>query len=203
MPKKGVRGSSAAETMANELVDEILKDTEEKMRKAAEALHSDLTSVRTGRASPALVDRLKVEYYGTTMPLNQLATISAPEPRLLMIRPWDAGALSAIEKAVLKSDLGLTPNNDGKIIRLPIPRLTEERRQDLTKLVSRRVEEGKVALRNSRRDGLEDIREMEKEKMISEDELYQARDALQELTDKYTERMADIGEAKEKEIMEV
>jgi ribosome recycling factor len=189
--------------MANELVDEILKDTEEKMRKAAEALQSDLSAVRTGRASPALVDRLKVEYYGTTMPLNQLATISAPEPRLLMIRPWDASALSAIEKAVQKSDLGLTPSSDGKIIRLPIPRLTEERRQDLSKLVSRRVEEGKIALRNSRRDGLEDIREMEKEKMIGEDELYQARDALQELTDKYTERLSEIGQAKEKEIMEV
>jgi ribosome recycling factor len=160
--------------MANELVDEILKDTEEKMRKAAEALQSDLSAVRTGRASPALVDRLKVEYYGTTMPLNQLATISAPEPRLLMIRPWDASALSAIEKAVQKSDLGLTPSSDGKI-----------------------------ALRNSRRDGLEDIREMEKEKMIGEDELYQARDALQELTDKYTERLSEIGQAKEKEIMEV
>jgi ribosome recycling factor len=189
--------------MANELVDEILKDTEEKMRKAVEALHADLASVRTGRASPALVDRLKVEYYGSNMPLNQLATISAPEPRLLMIRPWDASALSAIEKAVLKSDLGLTPSNDGKIIRLPIPRLTEERRQDLTKLVSRRVEEGKVALRNSRRDGLEDIREMEKEKMISEDELYQARDTLQALTDKYAERVTEIGQVKEKEIMEV
>ena len=148
MPEKGERGSSAAEIMANELVDEILKDTEDKMRKTAEALQTDLMAMRTGRASPALVERVKVEYYGTVMPLNQLATISAPEPRLLMIRPWDASALSAIEKAILKSDLGLTPSNDGKIIRLPIPRLTEERRQDLVKLVSRRVEEGKVAVRN-------------------------------------------------------
>ena len=189
--------------MPNELVDETLKDTEEKMRKATEVLQADLMTVRTGRASPALVERLKVEYYGTVMPLNQLATISAPEPRLLVIRPWDAGSLSAIEKAILKSELGLTPNNDGKLIRLPIPRLTEERRQELVKLVNRRLEEGRIAIRNCRRDGLEDVREMEKEKMISEDEFYQARDTLQELTDKYIERINEIGQAKEKEIMEI
>ncbi len=189
--------------MSNEFIDETLKDAEAKMEKTAEILQSDLLTVRTGRASPALIERLKVEYYGTAMPLNQLATISAPEPRLLVVRPWDASAAAAIEKAILKSDLGLTPNNDGKIIRLPIPRLTEERRQELVKLVNRRIEEAKVALRNTRRDSLEELRELEKEKIISEDEFYQARDKLQELTDKYNERVEQIGQAKEREILEV
>lgn len=189
--------------MPNELVNEVLKETENHMRKATEALRANLMSIRTGRASTSLVENLRVEAYGSTMPLNQLATISAPEPRLLVIRPWDASTASAIEKAILKSDLGLTPINDGQIIRLPIPRLTEERRQELSKLVSRRVEEGRVAVRNCRRDGQEDLRELEKEKMISEDELYEGREALQELTDKYNELMAEIGTAKEQEIMEV
>lgn len=189
--------------MPNEFVEDVLKSTEEKMRKAVEVLQSDLMTLRTGRASPALVDRVKVEYYGTTVPLNQLATISAPEPRLLVIRPWDPSSVSAIEKAILKSDLGLTPSTDGSVIRLPIPRLTEERRQELVKLVNRRVEEGRVAVRNCRRDGLEELRELEKEKIISEDEFYQARDDLQKLTDKYNERLAEIGQAKEREIMEV
>lgn len=189
--------------MANEFVEETLKTTEEKMQKASAALQASLVTIRTGRASPALVEHLKVEYYGTTVPLNQIATISAPEPRLLVIRPWDANALPAIERAILKSDLGLTPNNDGKIIRLPIPRLTEERRVELAKLVARRVEESRVAIRNCRRDGLEELRELEKEKLISEDEFFEARDRLQELTDKYNQIVAEIGEAKEKEIMEI
>jgi len=189
--------------MSNEFVDEILKETGIKMRKAAEVLRSNLMTIRTGRASPALVEPLRVEYYGSLLPLNQMATISAPEPRLLVIRPWDASALPAIEKAILKSDLGLTPNNDGKIIRLPIPRLTEERRRELVKLVHRRVEEGRVAVRNCRRDAQEDLRELQREKMISEDELYKSRDDLQELTEKYNERMGAIGQAKEKEIMEI
>ena len=185
------------------MIDDVLKDAAERMEKAVEALHLDLRSIRTGRASPALVDRLPVDYYGAPTPLNQLATISAPEPRLLTIRPWDATALSAIEKAILKSDLGLTPNNDGKIIRLTIPRLNEERRQELVKLVARRVEEGRVAIRNIRRDAIDDLRELEKEKMISEDEFHKGRDKVQELTDKFIEQVDEVGKAKEKEVLEI
>lgn len=189
--------------MANELVEDVLKETEDKMQKACAALQATLMTIRTGRASPALVQHLRVEYYGSMMSLNQIATISAPEPRLLVIRPWDAAALPAIEKALLKSDLGLTPSNDGKLIRLPIPPLTEERRQELVKLVGRRVEEARVAIRNCRRDSQEDLRELEKEKLISEDEFFQARDELQKLTDKYNERVAEIGRIKEQEILEI
>ena len=189
--------------MANELVDDVLKETEGRMRKAVGALHSNLVSLRTGRASVALVETLRIEVYGTVMPLNQLATISTPEPRLLVIRPWDSSSTSAVVKAVQTSELGLTPVSDGQIVRLPIPRLTEERRQELVKVVSRRVEDGRVAVRNCRRDGLEDLRELQKEKMISEDDFFQGRDGLQELTDKYNAQMAEIGEAKEKEILEI
>jgi len=185
------------------VIEDLLKETEERMSKAVTALQNDLMTIRTGRASPSLVERLPVEYYGALTPLNQLATISAPEPRLLTIRPWDASSLSAIEKAILKSDLGLTPNNDGKIIRLVIPRLTEERRQELVKVVARRVEEARVAIRNCRRDGISDLREFENEKLISEDEFYRGKDKMQELTDKFTERVDEVGQNKEQEIMEV
>jgi ribosome recycling factor len=185
------------------VIEDLLKETEERMSKAVTALQNDLMTIRTGRASPSLVERLPVEYYGALTPLNQLATISAPEPRLLTIRPWDASSLSAIEKAILKSDLGLTPNNDGKIIRLVIPRLTEERRQELVKVVARRLEEARVAIRNCRRDGISDLREFENEKLISEDEFYRGKDKMQELTDKFTERVDEVGQNKEQEIMEV
>jgi ribosome recycling factor len=185
------------------VIEDLIKETEERMSKAVTALQNDLMTVRTGRASPSLVERLSVEYYGTLTPLNQLATISAPEPRLLTIRPWDASSLSAIEKAILKSDLGLTPNNDGKIIRLVIPRLTEERRQDLVKVVAKRVEEARVAVRNCRRDGINDLREFQKEKLIPEDDFYWGKDKMQEVTDKFIEQIDEIGQNKEKEIMEV
>ena len=185
------------------MIEDLLKETEERMSKAVTALQNDLMTIRTGRASPSLVERLPVEYYGALTPLNQLATISAPEPRLLTIRPWDASSLSAIEKAILKSDLGLTPNNDGKIIRLVIPRLTEERRQELVKVVAKRLEEARVAIRNCRRDGINDLREFENEKLISEDEFYRGKDKMQELTDKFTERVDEVGQNKEQEIMEV
>lgn len=186
------------------MIDDILKETEARMGKAVEALRHDLATIRTGRASPALVEWLKVEYYGTMTPLQQIAAISVPEPRLLAIRPWDPNAMPFIEKAILKSDLGLTPNNDGKIIRLAIPSLTEERRQELVRLTHKRVEEARVAIRNCRRDALEDLREMEKEKLISEDDFYRARDKrLQELTDRYIEKVNDVGEAKKTEIMEI
>lgn len=185
------------------MINDVLREAEERMRKAVEALQDDLRTVRTGRASPALIERLPVEYYGVPTPLQQLATISAPEPRLLTIRPFSPGDIGAIEKAILKSDLGLTPSNDGKLIRLIIPRLTEERRRELVKLVARRVEEGRVAIRNIRRDSINDLREFEKEKMISEDDLHHGIEEMQELTDRYIERVDEVGKAKEAEIMEV
>ena len=172
------------------------------LREHIEALEAKLRTIRTGRASPALVEQVMVDYYGTPTPLKQLAVISAPEPQLLTIRPYDPGSLGEIERAILKSELGLTPSNDGKIIRLPIPRLTEERRQDMAKIVRQRIEEGKIALRNIRREALDDLREFEKEKLVSEDEFYRAKDELQELTDDYTKQMDDISDRKQKEIME-
>ncbi|MCJ7489976.1 MAG: ribosome recycling factor [Thermoplasmata archaeon] len=185
------------------MINDLSKDVKARMGKAVESLQSELMTMRTGRASPALVERVRVDYYGVPTPLNQLATISVPEPRLLTIKPWDASVLSNVEKALMKSDLGLTPSSDGHIIRLSIPRLTEERRLELVKQVNRRVEEGKIALRNIRREGVDDLREMEKEKMISEDEMFGGRDDLQEITDGFAKRMDEIGKAKEEEVMEV
>jgi ribosome recycling factor len=185
------------------MIADTLKEAESRMTKAVEALRGDLMAIRTGRASPALVERLRVDYYDTLTPLNQIAAISAPEPRLLVVRPWDPTAIGAIEKAILKSELGLTPNNDGAVIRLPIPRLTEERRRELAKVVARRVEEGHIAIRNIRRDLQEDMREFEKEKLITEDEFHQGRDKLQQVHDKYVAHMDEIGKAKQQEIMEV
>ena len=185
------------------MIKDLLKETENRMQKAVEALEVDYRSVRTGRASPALVDRVKVEYYGTQTPLKQLAVISAPEPHLIVIRPYDASSIEAVEKGIMQADLGLNPSNDGHVVRIPIPRLTEERRRDLVKVVSRRLEEAKVALRNIRRDTLEDLRSFEKEKIVSEDEFERGKDQLQELTDMYTEKVEEIAERKEAEIMEV
>jgi ribosome recycling factor len=186
-----------------DVIEEILKEAERKMGKAVDFLRDDLITIRTGRASPALVERLPVDYYGVPTPLNQLATISAPEPRLLVIRPWDESSLPAIEKAILKSELGLTPAREGKIIRLTIPRLTEERRRELVKVVKKRVEEGRVAVRNCRRDAIYELRKLQRDKQISEDDFYRAKDRVQELTDKFIEKMDEVGKAKEKEIMEV
>ena len=185
------------------MVNDVLKDIEGRMKKTVEVLQHDLSSIRTGRATPALLDRIKVEYYGATLPLNQLATISAPEARLLTIKPFDAGALGAIEKAIQRSDIGLMPNNDGKIIRLAIPQLTEERRRELVKVSSKRVEEARVAVRNLRRDGLKDLQELEDEDLISEDEHHRAKDKVQELTDRYIDEVNRVGKAKEAEILEV
>ena len=158
---------------------------------------------RTGRASPGLLDRVTVEAYGSEVNLKQVALISVPEPQQLAIRPYDTNILSQIEKAIMKSDIGITPNNDGKIIRLTMPRLTEERRRDLTRQVGRRIEEAKVSVRNIRRDTLNDLREFEKEKMIAEDEFYEGQDDLQKLTDKYIAELDELGRQKEAEIMEV
>jgi ribosome recycling factor len=185
------------------MLKEAQHEAEERMKGAVEALEEDLAGIRTGRASPALVEKLSVEYYGMPTPLMQLATISVPESRMLMIRPFDGTTLRNIERAIQASDLGLTPNNDGKVIRLNLPPLTEERRHDLVKLVHSRLEEARVAVRNVRRDGIKDLREFEDEKLISEDELEEGEDILQKLTDKYIEEVNEIGMHKQKEIMEV
>jgi len=185
------------------MLKDVTNDAEERMEKTVEALQSELRTIRTGRASPALVERLQVDYYGAPTPLNQLAGISVPEPRMLMIRPWDRNSMGMIEKAILKSDLGLTPNNDGQVIRLLIPQLTEERRRDISRVVAKRVEEARVACRNIRRDAIELLRDLEKEKLISEDELFDGRDQIQKVTDEFIKQVDEIGKAKEAEIMEV
>jgi ribosome recycling factor len=185
------------------MIKEALREAESQMKKAIKAFENDLMGIRTGRASPALVERLPVEYYGTPTPLNQLATIAAPEPQMLTIRPYDPSSLRDIERAIQTSDLNLTPSNDGQLIRLILPPLNQERREELAKVVRRRAEEAKVATRNCRRDTLSDLREFEKEKLISEDDFYRARDELQELTSRYTEMVDKIQERKEKEIREI
>jgi ribosome recycling factor len=185
------------------MIKETIKEAETRMKGAIQSLEEDLSGIRTGRASPALVERLLVEYYGMPTPLMQLATISVPEARQLLIKPFDATSIKAVEKAILASELGLTPNNDGKAIRLNIPPLTEERRRDLVKVVHSRLEESRIAVRNVRRDLIKDLREYEKEKLISEDDLKKAEEELQKLTDKYTQNIDAVGLHKEKEIMEV
>lgn len=185
------------------MIKDVLKDAESRMKGAIQVLEEDLAGIRTGRASPALVERLPVEYYGASTPLVQLASISVPEPRMLMIRPFDPSTLRAVERAIMASELGLTPNNDGKVIRLVLPLLTEERRRDLAKVVNHRTEEARVAIRNIRRDLIKDLREFEHEKMISEDELKDGEEQLQKLTDRWIEHTDSIGERKQKEIMEV
>jgi len=185
------------------VIRELLQEAESRMVGAVKALESDLATFRTGRASPNLLDRVTVEAYGAEVALNQVASVSVPEPQQLAIRPYDANILSEIERAILKSDIGITPNNDGKIIRLTMPRLTEERRRDLTRQVGSRVEEAKVAVRNIRRDALNDLREFKNENMIGEDAFYAAQDDLQDLTDRYIEQIEEAGAEKEREIMEV
>jgi ribosome recycling factor len=185
------------------MVNDALADAEGRMKGAVRALEEDLSSIRTGRASPALVERLPVEYYGVPTPLMQLATISAPEPRLLTIRPFDAGTMKEIERAIQASDLGLTPSNDGKLIRLSIPPLTEDRRHDLVKLVHARAEEARVAVRNVRRDVHNDLREFEREKLISKDDLERAETGLQRLTDDQVEHVNRAAKKKEDEVLEV
>jgi len=182
---------------------DLFADVEHRMRMAVEALKRELASIRTGRASPALVERLPIEYYETQTPLNQLATIHATDARTLVIQPWDRKALGAIEKAIQKSDLGINPTNDGQVIRLVMPPLTEERRRDLVKAVHRKVDEGKVAVRNCRRDAHDKLRERERKKEISEDELKRSMDRLQKLTDRYIDEMEKVGASKEHEILEV
>jgi ribosome recycling factor len=185
------------------VIKEILKEAETKMQSAIQNLDDDLAGIRTGRASPALVERLPVEYYGTPTPLMQLASISVPEPRSLLIKPFDPTSLKAIERAIQVSDLGLTPNNDGKQIRLNLPALTEERRHELVKVVHHRLEESRVAVRNVRRDLHNEVRDYEKEKLISKDDLVRGEEELQKVTDRFIEEINKHGVKKEHEIMEV
>lgn len=182
--------------------DDLLTEAELKMEDAVDALVRSLASVRTGRASPGLIENLHIDYYGTSTPLNQLASIAVPEARLLTVQPWDKSSIPAVEKSILQADLGLNPASDGTIIRIPIPPLTDERRRDLVKLVNRRVEEGRVSVRNARRESVEQARSMKKAKEISEDEERRAADQIQKLTDAFVKRVSDLGEAKELELME-
>ncbi|MFQ5880616.1 MAG: ribosome recycling factor [Dehalococcoidia bacterium] len=185
------------------MIDDALLDATERMEKAAEALRRDLATIRTGRASPALVEHLMVDYYGTPTPLNQLATISTPEARLIVIQPWDRGSIGAVEKAILKSDIGLNPSNDGTVIRLALPQLTEERRHEIAKQVRKRVEEARVAVRNIRRDCHDHIRRLEHDHEISQDELHRAETDLQKLTDDHVKQIDETGHEKEEEVLAV
>jgi ribosome recycling factor len=185
------------------MIDATMTDAEERMGKAVEALRRELATIRTGRASPGLVEHLRVDYYDTPTPLQQLASIAVPEARLLTIQPWDKGALEAIEKAIQRSDLGLNPSNDGTIIRLSIPQLTEERRKELVRVVHKKVEEGRVAIRNVRRDGHEMLRDLMREKEISEDDEHRAQEHLQKITDRFVGEADEVGEEKEQELLEV
>lgn len=185
------------------MLKDIFNETENKMNKTIEALRKDFSTMRAGRANPSILEKIQVDYYGTFTPINQLANISAPEPRLLTIQPWDKSIIQKIEKAILKSDLGLNPSSDGNIIRLAIPQLTEERRQELVKVAKKKAEDTRVSIRNIRRDANDSIKEEEKTKNISEDEAKKGQDDMQKLTDKFIKEVERILELKEKEIMEV
>ncbi len=185
------------------MINDLLSESKKSMEKAVEALQNDLAAMRTGRASTGLVNKLLVEYYGTPTQLQELALISVPEAQLISIRPYDPGAIKNIEKAIMQSDLGLNPNNDGKIIRLQIPSLTEQRRRELTKAVSKRIEDSRISIRHSRRSTLEDMKSFEKESMISKDDFFKGREEVQKLTDDYIKKVDQIGAAKEEEILAV
>jgi ribosome recycling factor len=185
------------------MVDEIISDMKRDMGKSVESMKQSTMKVRTGRASIAILDGIMVDYYGTLTPLNQLATLAVPEPRLITIQPWDKGALAPVEKAILKSELGLTPNNDGKIIRVPVPPLNEERRRDLVKMIKKMAEDFRVEIRNHRRDANSMLKDLEKDKEINKDELKASQDKVQDLTDSYIKQIDELLAAKEKEIMEV
>lgn len=185
------------------MTDDLRRDADARMSRALEALERDLGAIRTGRASTALVERIGVEYYGTSTPLNQLASISVPEAHSIVIQPWDRSALGAIEKAILKSEVGLTPNVDGTVVRLNIPPLTEERRRDLVRLVHKRMEEARVEIRNHRRDIADDLKRLEREGDLGADEARREMDTLQKLTDRWTQEVDRVGKHKEQEILEV
>lgn len=185
------------------MIEDTLREAETKMKKSIDALKRELASLRTGRANTSLVEHINADYYGTPTPLNQLGTISTPEARLITIQAWDREAVVSIEKAIQKSDLGLNPSVDGTTVRIPVPPLTEERRRDLTKIVRKRVEEDKIAIRNVRRDGIETLRSREKAKEISEDELKKGQERLQKLTDAHVIQADQLGAQKEADLLEV
>jgi ribosome recycling factor len=184
-------------------IEDFLADAKRRMDKSIESTHHEFNSIRTGRASPALLDRITIDYYGTPTPLKSLASISAPEPRLLVVQPFDPGAIKNIERAVQESDLGLTPSNDGKVVRLPIPQLTEERRKDLVKVVRRVAEDGKIAIRNVRRDVMQHLKELVVNGDVGDDEERRAEQQVQRITDEHTKSIDDLLKVKEAEIMEV
>ena len=183
--------------------EEILNDVNAKMDRSIDAMNRDLGTLRTGRATPSLVENIFVDYYGTPTPLNQIASISAPDARAIMVQPWDKQSLREIEKSLIKSEMGFNPSNDGNMITVPIPPLNQERRQELVRLLKGKLEDGKVSVRNVRRDGLETLRKMEKDKVISQDENRRAQDQLQKTTDGHTKKIDQVGTAKEAEIMQV
>ncbi len=185
------------------MIEDTLQSAEHRMQSAVTALDRELNAVRTGRARPALIEGLKIDYYGTPTPLNQMASINAPEPRLITIQPWDKTQLGTIEKTIQKSDLGLNPTNDGNIIRLAIPALTEDRRKELVKVVHKKVEDGRVAVRNVRRDSLEELRKLQHDKQVSDDDERRAQERLQKLTDRYVAEIDKHGHSKEQELLEV
>jgi len=185
------------------MVEEVFADMKEGMTKAIEALKRDYNRLRTGRASPSLLDGIRVMYYGTPTPLNQMASLAVPEPRLIVVQPWDKTALGDVEKAILKSDLGLTPINDGKVIRIVIPPLTEERRRELVKVARKMAEETKVAVRNIRRDANDMLKDLKQEKEITEDDLFRSQEKVQEQTDTFISQVDSVCAAKEKEILEI
>lgn len=185
------------------MIQDVMNDADGRMTKALEALRHNLSSVRTGRANPSILDRVMVDFYGTSSPINQLASISVPESRMLVIQPWDKGSIGAIEKAIMKSDLGVTPSNDGQVIRIALPPLTEERRKQMVKIVHQQVEEAKVSIRNVRRDAISSIKELMNEKMISENDERRGEHQIDEITKKHTDDADKIGKAKEAEVMEV
>jgi ribosome recycling factor len=187
----------------SELIDELLADAGERMQKSVDATRTEFSTVRTGRASPHLLDRIQVDYYGTRTPLNQIAQISVPDARMLVITPYDKSAIKEIEKAVMESDLGLNPANDGAVVRLPIPQLTEDRRKDLVKVARHIAEEGRIAVRNVRRDCLQHLKELDRSGEAQADEVHRAEDRVQKLTDEHVKRIDEVLKGKEAEILEV
>ncbi len=203
MPAKGEKADRPSREGLERTTADVLAEADRKMGRSIEAIQRELAGLRTGRASPALVENISVEYYGVPTPLNQLASISVPDARAIMIQPWDRQALRDIEKGLLKSEMGFNPSNDGNIITVPIPPLSQERRQEMVRLLKRKIEEGKTAIRNVRRDGVEGLRKMERDKAISQDESRRAQDQLQKTTDARIKSVDQISAAKETEVMQV
>ncbi len=195
--------ASKQDGKAGSTPEAVLQEVDRKMDRAIDALKRELNTLRTGRATPALIENISVDYYGTPSPLKQIASISAPDARAIMVQPWDKQSLREIEKSLIKSEMGFNPSNDGNIITVPIPSLNQERRQDMVKLLKRKLEEGKVSVRNVRREGLENLRKLEKDKDISQDQNRRAQDQLQKSTDEHTKTIDQVGTAKEAEIMQV